>query len=112
MIQRIFGTPGEANTRVRLSWSLQVQLENAMPSNRGLPDTVVRINVGRLREIPPVSRVGPYVTDGSTGRSYEMPGGGEEMQFQYQIPPEFIEVEPIPVVEPIIPPFFYSIVLC
>jgi hypothetical protein len=28
------------------------------------------------------------------GRSYNMPGGGYEMQFPYPIPPEFIKVVP------------------
>lgn len=74
---------------------LQAQVELALPPNRGLPDLVVRINLGGLREagyeIPAVTRVSNVVR-GVDGRVYSMPGGGWEMQFPYPIPPEFVTV--------------------
>jgi hypothetical protein len=46
---------------------------------------VVRIDLAGLRkagyEIPNVTRV---------GRSFNMPGGGYELQFPYEVPPEYI----------------------
>jgi hypothetical protein len=50
---------------------------------------VIRVDVEGLRaagyDIPGVSQV---------GRSFNMPGGGYEMQFPYPIPPEFLKVVP------------------
>jgi len=66
---------------------LQAQIDLALPPNRGLPGALVRIDVAGLRgagyEIPKVTQV---------GRSFNMPGGGYEMQFPYSIPPEFLKV--------------------
>jgi RHS repeat-associated protein len=68
---------------------LQAQIDLALPPNRGLPGAVIRVDVEGLRaagyDIPGVSRV---------GRSFNMPGGGFEMQFPYPIPPEFLKVVP------------------
>jgi len=64
--------------------------QTPLPSNRGLTDVVLRVDLAGLRkagyEIPSISRV---------GRSFKMPGGGFEMQFPYRIPPEFIKVVPL-----------------
>lgn len=66
---------------------LQAQIDLALPPNRGLPGSMIRIDLDGLRaagyDIPGVSRV---------GRSFNMPGGGFEMQFPYAIPPEFLKV--------------------
>jgi hypothetical protein len=66
---------------------LQAQIDLALPPNRGLPSAMVRINVAGLRsagyDIPEVTQV---------GRSFNMPGGGWEMQFPYPTPPEFLKV--------------------
>ncbi|MDX6391414.1 MAG: hypothetical protein QOJ73_2477, partial [Streptosporangiaceae bacterium] len=65
----------------------QAQIDLALPPNRGLPGAMVRVDVAGLRQagydIPKVTQV---------GRSFNMPGGGEEMQFPYPIPPEFLKV--------------------
>jgi hypothetical protein len=66
---------------------LQAQIDLALPPNRGLPSAMLRVDVAGLRsagyDIPEVSQV---------GRSFNMPGGGSEMQFPYPIPPEFLKV--------------------
>lgn len=66
---------------------LQAHIDLALRPNRGLPDTILRIDLEGLRragyQIPGVTRA---------GRSFGMPGGGYEMQFPYPIPPEFIKV--------------------
>ena len=66
---------------------LQAHIDLALRPNRGLPDTILRIDLEGLRragyQIPAVTRA---------GRSFGMPGGGYEMQFPYPIPPEFIKV--------------------
>jgi hypothetical protein len=66
---------------------LQAQIDLALAPNRGLPDSLVRIDLNGLRnagfQIPELTRV---------GRSFGMPGGGYEMQFPYPIPPEFVQV--------------------
>ncbi len=66
---------------------LQAQLDLALPPNRGLPNTVIRIDLSGLRQagykIPEVTQV---------ARSYSMPGGGVEMRFPYTIPPRYITV--------------------
>jgi len=68
---------------------LQAQLDLALQPNRGLPGAVFRIDLEGLRgagyKIPGVGRV---------ARSFNMPGGGLEMQFPYEIPPEFLAVVP------------------
>jgi hypothetical protein len=68
---------------------LQAQIDLALPPNRGLPGATLQIDVAGLRdagyEIPEVTPV---------GRSFNMPGGGSEIQFPYPIPPEFIKVVP------------------
>ena len=66
---------------------LQAQIDLALPPNRDLPGGLIRIDLAGLRQagydIPDVTQV---------GRSYNMPGGGYEMQFPYPIPPEFLKV--------------------
>lgn len=66
---------------------LQAQIDLALPPNRGLPGSLLRIDVSGLRqagyEIPDITKV---------QRDYGMPGGGYEMQFPYRIPPQFISV--------------------
>jgi hypothetical protein len=68
---------------------LQARIDLALPPNRGLPGATFRLGDAGLREagyeIPEVTQV---------GRSYNMPGGGYEMQFPYPIPPEFIKAMP------------------
>jgi len=68
---------------------LQAQIDLALPPNRGLPDALIRVDLAGLRkagyEIPRSNQV---------GRSFNMPGGGTEMQFPYAIPPEFLKVIP------------------
>jgi hypothetical protein len=64
---------------------LQAQVDLALSPNRGLPDALLRIDLDGLRsagyEIPDVTQV---------GRSFNMPGGGTEMQFPYSVPPNFL----------------------
>ncbi len=66
---------------------LQAQIDLALPPNRGLPGGLIRIDLAGLRaagyEIPEVGQV---------GRSFNMPGGGYELQFPYSIPSEFLKV--------------------
>jgi hypothetical protein len=66
---------------------MQAQIDLALPPNRGLPSALVRVDVAGLRgaryDIPEVNQV---------GRSFNMPGRDEEMQFSYPIPPEFLKV--------------------
>jgi hypothetical protein len=77
-----------ATTSGQLS-PLQAQIDLALPPNRGLTNSVLRIDLDALRrdgfEIPPVTMV---------ARKYGMPGGGTEMQFPYNIPPQYIQVVP------------------
>jgi hypothetical protein len=66
---------------------LQAHIDLALPPNRGLPDALIRVDLAGLRhagyEIPAITQV---------GRSYGMPGGGYEMRFPYDIPPQFIKI--------------------
>ncbi|MCX7146239.1 MAG: Ig-like domain-containing protein, partial [Sulfuritalea sp.] len=66
---------------------LQAQIDLALAPNRGLPESLLRVDLAGMRQagyqIPEVTQV---------GRSFRMPGGGFEMQFPYPIPPEFIKV--------------------
>jgi hypothetical protein len=66
---------------------LQAQIDLALPANRGLPDTLIRIDLNGLRnagyQVPRATRV---------QSSFRMPGGGDEMYFSYPIPPRFLEV--------------------
>jgi hypothetical protein len=68
---------------------LQAQIDLALPPNRGLTNAVLRIDLAGLRkagyEIPKLTRV---------GRSFNMPGGGYELRFPYEVPPEYISVVP------------------
>lgn len=74
---------------------LQAQLDLSLPPNRGLPEIRIQIDVAGLRDagydIPEISRVS-NVVKASDGRVYTMPGGGYEMRFPYEIPPEYIKV--------------------
>jgi RHS repeat-associated protein len=66
---------------------VQAQIDLALPPNRGLSSSVIRVDLDGLRaagyEVPEPTLV---------GRSYGSPGGGYEMQFPYVIPPEFLKV--------------------
>jgi RHS repeat-associated protein len=68
---------------------MQAQIDLALSPNRGLTDTVLRIDINGLRaagyEIPPIFSVMRY---------NGMPGGGYEMKFPYDIPPKYITVVP------------------
>ena len=77
--------PGSfATTNGNLS-PVQATIDLALPPNRGLPDTLLKIDVDGMRtagfEIPDVTQA---------GRMFGMPGGGAEMQFPYAVPSEFI----------------------
>lgn len=64
---------------------LQAQLDLALPPNRGLPQHLVEIDVGTLRdlgiELPELQKA---------GRRFNMPGGGPEMGIPERIPPNAI----------------------
>jgi RHS repeat-associated protein len=66
---------------------LQAQIDLALPANRGLPDTLIRIDLSGLRnagfQVPRATRV---------PSNFRMPGGGEEMYFSYPVPSKFLEV--------------------
>lgn len=66
---------------------LQAHIDLALSPNRGLPDALLRIDLAGLRsagyEIPTARQV---------GRSHGMPGGGQEIEFPYRIPPQYITV--------------------
>lgn len=86
-IERSGLRPGSyATPNGRLS-PLQAQIDLALPPNRGLTNAVLRVDLAGLRkagyDIPRVSRV---------GRNSNMPGGGFELRFRYEIPPEYISV--------------------
>jgi hypothetical protein len=55
--------------------------------NQGAGHCLLRVDLAGLRkagyEIPKVTRV---------GRSFNMPGGDYELQFPYEVPPEYISV--------------------
>ena len=73
---------------------LQAQVELALTPN-GLRTAVIQIDLQALRtagyEIPAVTRVSGVVR-AANGRVYTMPGGGYQMQFPYEIPPEYLKV--------------------
>jgi hypothetical protein len=79
--------PGSYATTTETLTPLQAQIDLALPPNRGLPGAIIRIDLAGLRQagyqIPEVRQV---------ARSFGMPGGGFEMQFPYEIPPQFIKV--------------------
>ena len=66
---------------------LQAQLDLALAPNRGVPGSLLRVDLAGMRqagyEIPGITPV---------GRSFNMPGGGFEMQFPYPVPSQFISV--------------------
>lgn len=66
---------------------LQAQIDLALSPNQGLRDAVVTVDLDGLRaagyEIPQITQV---------GRDFNMPGGGYEMHFPYQIPPQFLSI--------------------
>ena len=82
------GGGGAPNSQYQLS-PLGNPGQAALPPNRGLPDSLLRVDLAGLRaagyEIPSVTPV---------ARNYGMPGGGGEMQFPYPIPAEFLQVVP------------------
>jgi RHS repeat-associated protein len=82
-------SPGSYATTTGQLSGLQAQIDLALPPNRGLTDTVVRVDIAGLRgagyQIPPITPV---------GREFNMPGGGYEMKFPYTIPPRYLSVVP------------------
>jgi hypothetical protein len=66
---------------------LQAQVDLALAPNRGLRDTIIRIDLNGLRqagfEIPSVSQV---------PRDFGMPGGGTQIYFPYSIPRDYVTV--------------------
>ena len=90
--------PGSYATPIGNLSPLQAKLELALPPTRAAPEIKIRIDLEGLRkagyEIPTPSRVSSTVR-GPDGRVYQMPGGGHEMQFPYEIPGEFLQVLPI-----------------
>jgi RHS repeat-associated protein len=66
---------------------LQAQLELALDPKRGMRNVVLQIDLGGLRaagyKVPEAKRVRGW---------FGMPGGGWEMAFDYEVPPEFIKV--------------------
>jgi uncharacterized protein YukE len=66
---------------------MQAQIDLALPPNRGLTDAVIRVDLKGLREegfkIPEIRQV---------ARSNNMPGGGQEIFFDYEIPARFLKV--------------------
>jgi hypothetical protein len=91
--------PGSYGTPTGNLSPLQAKLELALNPTKAAPEIKIRIDLDGLRkagyEIPKPSRVSSTVTDPLTGRVYQMPGGGYEMQFPYEIPGEFLQVLPI-----------------
>jgi hypothetical protein len=90
--------PGSYATPAGDLGSLQAKLELALPPTRSAPNIRIRIDLEGLRkagyEIPASRRISSTVV-GPDGRVYQMPGGGWEMQFPYEIPGEFLEIIPI-----------------
>lgn len=80
-------SPGSYATTTGTLSPLQAQIDLALRPNRGLPGVIFRLDLNAMRaaglKIP---------TPTPVGRSYNMPGGGYEMQFPYPIKPEFITV--------------------
>lgn len=79
--------PGSYATPTKGLSPLQAHIELALNPAGGARNAVLEIDLAGLRaagyEIPQVTRV--------TG-AYNMPGGGYEMRFPYEVPPEFIKV--------------------
>jgi hypothetical protein len=66
---------------------VQAQIDLALPANRGVNDVVVRIDLQGLRDagfpIPSVTQV-PVAPN--------VPGGGSQLYFPYQIPSQYVTV--------------------
>lgn len=64
---------------------LQAQIDLALPPNRGLPNALFEVDVGKLVrlgiDVPASSQV---------GRSFNMPGGGLEVPIESRIPAELL----------------------
>ena len=79
--------PGSYATPTGNLSPLQAHIELALNPAGGPRNAVLQIDLGGLRaagyEIPPVTRV---------TSANRMPGGGWEMRFPYEVPPEFLEV--------------------
>jgi hypothetical protein len=86
-IQRNGLRPGSYATTTSELSPLQAQIDLALSPNRGLTDTILRVDLAGLRR---AGYAMPTVTP--VARSFNMPGGGVEMQFPYPIPPEFLSV--------------------
>ena len=66
---------------------MQAHIDLALPPNRGLPDVRIRIDLAGLHR---AGYIIPRITQ--VARRHGMPGGGYEMQFPYDIPPQYITV--------------------
>jgi hypothetical protein len=79
--------PGAYATPTGTLSPMQAHIDLALPPNRGLPDVRIRIDLAGLHRagciIPRITQV---------ARRHGMPGGGYEMQFLYNIPPQYITV--------------------
>ena len=87
-VPSIMSTGLRANTYATTNGTLspwQAHLDLALDPALGPRDSLLRIDLDALRgagyEIPDVTPV---------GRSWNMPGGGDQMQFPYLIPPKYI----------------------
>jgi len=64
---------------------IQAMLDLALPPNRGLPDAVFEIDLAGL-QASGVRVSGPRLV----GRSFNMPGGGEEVLIHGSVDPGFL----------------------
>ncbi len=66
---------------------LQAQLELALPTGRGLPDAVIRVDLAAMR------KDGIKLDDFTRVSSrYGMPGGGTELRIHERIRPKYLTV--------------------
>lgn len=74
---------------------MQASIDLALPPNRDMPNAIIRVDLDAMRRdgytVPEPRRVSNTVT-GSDGRVYTRPGGGYEMQFDYEIPAKYISL--------------------
>lgn len=79
--------PGSYATPTRGLSPIQAHIELALNPAGGARNAVIEVDLAGLRnagyEIPQVTRV---------SGAYKMAGGGYEMQFPYEIPPEYLRV--------------------
>ncbi len=74
-------------TPIRTLSPLQAFLDLALDPERNPPDLAIRIDLVPMRlaglELPPVAKV---------ARKFNLPGGGLEMMFPYEVEPRFLSV--------------------